>query len=209
MKATAPIQVLVERAQADIGLDYAWLDDVTTQDWQRYHDLMRRKSTPINICELAFLIQVPGSEDFSGEATMLQNGTHASSPINPVTPAINDLRAEVEDIIVGFETRLRRIKRNGDRAFGNIRTDGQTEEDNEEPEVSILPIDPEEELVEDAIPPVVIGKSQEQVLEALGHAGVNIEDGNIPSSSSSPQEEVDEIVKEAEAESASSLHEEL
>lgn len=29
-------------AQADIGLDYVWLDDVTYADWQRYHDLVRR-----------------------------------------------------------------------------------------------------------------------------------------------------------------------
>ena len=32
---------LAERAQADIGLDYAWLEDVTYADWQRYHDLIR------------------------------------------------------------------------------------------------------------------------------------------------------------------------
>lgn len=37
----ARIKQLAERAQADIGLDYAWLDDVTYHDWQRYHDLVR------------------------------------------------------------------------------------------------------------------------------------------------------------------------
>lgn len=35
---------IADRAQADIGLDYAWLDDVTYDDWQRYHDLERSKS---------------------------------------------------------------------------------------------------------------------------------------------------------------------
>ena len=40
-KATTPVKDLSEKAQADIGLDYSWLDDVTTDDWVRYHDLMR------------------------------------------------------------------------------------------------------------------------------------------------------------------------
>jgi len=35
------IKLVAEQAQADLGLDYAWLDDVTYRDWQRYHDLMR------------------------------------------------------------------------------------------------------------------------------------------------------------------------
>lgn len=26
-------------AQADLGMDYSWLGDVTYKDWQRYHDL--------------------------------------------------------------------------------------------------------------------------------------------------------------------------
>ena len=39
--SAAKIKQIAERAQADIGLDYAWLDDVTYHDWQRYHDLMR------------------------------------------------------------------------------------------------------------------------------------------------------------------------
>ncbi|KAF9650112.1 hypothetical protein BDM02DRAFT_1514412 [Thelephora ganbajun] len=40
-KATTAVAELAEKAQADIGLDYSWLDDVTTDDWVRYHDLMR------------------------------------------------------------------------------------------------------------------------------------------------------------------------
>lgn len=39
----------MDRGQADIGLDYAYLDDVTYLDWQRYHDLERSKSdTPFS-----------------------------------------------------------------------------------------------------------------------------------------------------------------
>jgi hypothetical protein len=144
---------------------------------------------------------------------MIQNGTHAFPPINPVTPAINDLRAEVEDVVIGFETRLRRIKRNGDRIFGGIspdETEGNKDDEmsDEEPEATILPVDPDEELIDEVIPPIIIGKSQEQVLEALENAG--IESGRR-ADSTNPQEDVDEIVREAEAESAAAPppHEEL
>ena len=40
-KAAKEVSDFSEKAQADIGLDYSWLDDVTTDDWVRYHDLMR------------------------------------------------------------------------------------------------------------------------------------------------------------------------
>lgn len=38
---TSEVKALADRAQADLGMDYAWLDDVTYHDWQNYHDLMR------------------------------------------------------------------------------------------------------------------------------------------------------------------------
>jgi hypothetical protein len=41
VRASSVIRDLATRAQEDIGMDYAWLDDVTYLDWQRYHDLMR------------------------------------------------------------------------------------------------------------------------------------------------------------------------
>jgi len=42
----AEVKLFADKAQADIGLDYAWLDDVTYDDWQKYHDLMRSTSFP-------------------------------------------------------------------------------------------------------------------------------------------------------------------
>lgn len=38
------IKNLASRAQEDLAMDYAWLDDVTYLDWQKYHDLMRSES---------------------------------------------------------------------------------------------------------------------------------------------------------------------
>ena len=42
-KAFSELKSLAEAAQVNLGLDYAWLDDVTYQDWQNYHDLLRSK----------------------------------------------------------------------------------------------------------------------------------------------------------------------
>lgn len=124
---------------------------------------------------------------------MTQNGTHPSPLSNPVLPSIQDLRAEVEDIIVGFETRLRRIKRNGDRVFASI------EDPQPEPEVSILPVVTEEQIVQEAVPPVLLGKSQEEVLQMLDNARIAAGTPQVPAHTASPQEDVDEIVREAES----------
>jgi hypothetical protein len=36
----AQVREVAEKAQVDLGLDYAWLDEVTYSDWQRYHSLI-------------------------------------------------------------------------------------------------------------------------------------------------------------------------
>jgi len=156
---TEEVKDLAERAQADIGLDYAWLDDVTYADWQRYHDLVRE------------------SENFTDHAQSVQNGTHPSPPINPVLSEITELQSEVQDIIMGFETRLRRIKRTGDRAFGLEVPEEEESEDDETsapdgPEVSILPIPgdhtDQKPVVGEPVP--VVGRGQREVEEALARA---------------------------------------
>lgn len=38
--STALVKQMAEQAQADLGISYVWLDDVTFQDWQQYHELM-------------------------------------------------------------------------------------------------------------------------------------------------------------------------
>ena len=40
-KTTTTVTEFAQKAQVDLGLDYSWLDDVTVEDWVRYHDLMR------------------------------------------------------------------------------------------------------------------------------------------------------------------------
>ncbi|CDO69647.1 hypothetical protein BN946_scf184851.g35 [Trametes cinnabarina] len=158
-KVVDEVKDIVDRAQADIGLDYAYLDDVTYLDWQRYHDLARK------------------GENFTAHVQSIQDGSHPSPPINPVLPAIADLQNEVEDVVAGFQTRLRRINRNGARSFGTPDEDpedaGETEPVSGDGTVSILPIE-ESALPEHTqspadvdVPPVVIGRSKEEVEAAL------------------------------------------
>ena len=130
-------------------------------------------------------------------------------------PALEDLQNEVQDVIVGFETRLRRIKRNGERAFGAALDDNDAPSDET---VSILPI--EDDAHRDAskgdspaVPPVVIGRSKDEILSALDRAA----DLEAQATSASeeknvdPEQVVESMVKEAEAETASQVvfHNEL
>ena len=38
------LRQLAEEAQADLKMDYAWLEDVTYEDWEQYNHLMKSKS---------------------------------------------------------------------------------------------------------------------------------------------------------------------
>ena len=98
---------------------------------------------------------------------MVRNGTHPESLDNPVFRALKELRVEVDDIITGFKSRLRRIQRDGERAFdaGEHEEEPSESESAEDSPVSILPI-----ASEDSIPPVTIGKSPEQIVEGLKEA---------------------------------------
>lgn len=162
------------------------------------------------------------SDNFTALANSIQNGSHPSPPINPVLTILADLQAEVQDLVLGFETRLRRVRRNGERAFSASEKQEQAPSDaHEDDQVSILPIDENE--IEDSsadvpVPPVVIGKSKEEVLQALGRLAD--EDGQSPSApepTSLPLEPevlvqslvADEPAGEISSASSSPLHEEL
>ncbi|KAG8215062.1 hypothetical protein J3R82DRAFT_8483 [Butyriboletus roseoflavus] len=146
---TAAVREVAEKGQLDLGLDYAWLEDVTYNDWQRYHAL------------------IGTSEQYAHEAASIQNGTHPQVVVaNPMSPIVEDLESEVQDVVIGFETRLRRIKRDGERAFNNYGNGVAQKE--EEKGTSVEPEAGVRGEEQGFTPPVVIGRSQEEVLEALG-----------------------------------------
>lgn len=123
-----------------------WLADVTYHDWQRYHDLVGSGC----FCTLprtsrSLVCPVLESNNFTDLAMSIQNGSHPSPPINPISDVMQELQAELQDVIAGFETRFRRIKRHGFKAFDSLPSDAIGEEEAEQaiespepPEASIL-----------------------------------------------------------------------
>jgi len=177
------VRDVADDAQADIGRDYIWLADVTYQDWQRYHDLVRK------------------SDNFTELANSIQNGSHPSPPVDPIPSAMHDLQLELQDVIAGFETRFRRIKRNGFKAFdylpGDTMDEEETEQDSEShqsPEVSILPI-PEDES--NSATPILgsefpmVGRGKVEVEEALARAGGVVDRENSREVGHSTDDETD------------------
>ena len=120
------------------------------------------------------------SDNFTQLANSIQNGSHPSPPIDPIPSAMNDLQLELQDVIASFETRFRRIKRNGFKAFDSFPEDTIDEEETEQgseshpsPEVSILPIpgdasNPTTPILKSEFP--VVGRGKEEVEEALVRA---------------------------------------
>ena len=131
------------------------------------------------------------------------------------------LQLELQDVIAGFETRFRRIKRNGFRTFDSLSEDTMNEEENEQvfeshqsPEVSILPI-PEDEsrpatpIFGSDLP--VVGRGKEEVEEAFARAKVGM-DGEHLQDSADDETNAGEpglVTPAAVPPSVSQLHEEL
>lgn len=85
--------------------------------------------------------------------------------------AFEDIRSEVQDITLGFETRMRRIKREGERAFAQDRA--EPEQPAPEPEVSILPVTDggqKEDKAFQKVADALLGRSEEEVVAALNRA---------------------------------------
>jgi hypothetical protein len=140
----------------------------------------------------------------------IQNGTHPSPPINPVQDVLQELETEVQDIVMGFETRLRQLRRAGARVFGQMAPDSDDEEAEEEgvdaeeeallrhPDMAhILPV-PGDEAHPDAVPAAdvpLVGRGKGEVEEAFRRAEAVL----------SPESRLAaamEIAAEAEAEAA-------
>jgi hypothetical protein len=146
------------------------------------------------------------AERFQEQASAIQAGTHESSPADPFLFRLEDLHADLQDLIVGFSSRVNLLGQQAREAFTpppppEVETPPPAEPDvpvpvesespapveaapepkvsaptepapveSTEPEVSILPIVPVEDVATDFDPAqVVIGKSPEQVVQAMGN----------------------------------------
>ncbi|KAJ7230493.1 hypothetical protein GGX14DRAFT_410949 [Mycena pura] len=137
------------QAQGDVGLDLSWLSDVTYADWQVYHDLARI------------------GEKFQAEASEIQGGTHKHPPVDPFLARLKQMETEFTEGVNVFIGRLNDLKQQARTAFANTAEVPPAAEP--APEVSILPVeDSPAPGMEDFDPgQVVIGKTAEQVAEAL------------------------------------------
>lgn len=175
LDSVAKVKALAERAQADIGIDYAWLDDVTYSDWQRYHDLMR------------------SYEKYDSDARTIANGTHPLSPEDPLISAMSDTQHDAMIIIEGFQVRVRDLKliahdiysevdRKAAAAAKDVNAPdvsalpvGEPSQIADQlppaPQVSILPIDPNpQEPSVESVGDIFVGRGAEEVKEAVARA---------------------------------------
>jgi hypothetical protein len=134
---------------------------------------------------------------------------------------MHDLQLELQDVIAGFETRFRRIKRNGFRTFDSLSGDTMDEEENEQvleshqpPEVSILPIP--EDVSNPTTPTLgsefpVVGRGKAEVEEAFARAEAVMDGEHLQDSADDETNGVAPglVTPTAVPPSASSLHEEL
>ncbi|KAL1710836.1 hypothetical protein EV121DRAFT_191811, partial [Schizophyllum commune] len=177
LDSAAKVKALAERAQADLGIDYAWLDDVTYADWQRYHDLMR------------------AYEKYDSDARTIANGTHPLSPADPLVGAMSDTQDDAMTIIEGFQVRIRDLKAlardiysavdrkaaadvGADAPVSALPIGGAPSSEKPAqvaapPEVSILPIDPSPSAPApgvEGLDKIFVGRGAEEVKEAVARA---------------------------------------
>jgi hypothetical protein len=178
--------------QADVGLELSWLADVTYLDWKEYHKMMHigddfqkeaseiqagtHEHPPVD----PFIKRL---EEMQSELAELANelveridalkvqATKAfglePEPVEEPAPEPPSAEAEVD---VGAENDATEVEREPEQEAeveAEVEAHVAVEDEAKEPEVSILPVPPvsEPEVVDPA--QVIIGKSAEQVKEAI------------------------------------------
>jgi hypothetical protein len=128
-----------------------------------------------------------------------------------VRDVLEELESELDGIVDSFETRLRKLKHDGENAFSGLIDDADMTGSTPEPEFSILPVPKDEVDREDAtgdIPPVVIGRSKEEITDAFSRAGEGA--GVIPpKAGSGVSESAEKVSVEEGQETSAAGHVEL
>ena len=95
------------------------------------------------------------------------------------------MESEVENIVESFETQLQQLKRRGESALAGHTGDTDATTSVSEPTFSVLPV-PKEEIDREGatgdIPPVVIGRSKEEIVDAFNRAGEDVAGATPPRS---------------------------
>ncbi|KAG9017029.1 hypothetical protein FRB90_002038 [Tulasnella sp. 427] len=167
-KLVNEVQDLGATAQADLGLDYSWLDDVTVKDWARYHGLLNAaKELETRLHNMAF-------------------GHSEEALENALAVKLRDLQVDLETVVLRFQTRLSEAHARGLEAVKGGKTPSRDAPTNakssqetatsiaaEEPTVSILPIDDDlgrNVQDADAAEYIFLKKGEKQVEDAVRQA---------------------------------------
>lgn len=105
------MDVFADRAQTDLGMDYAWLDDVSTTDWSRYHDLKRGEPERHFKWSITEPILCPESKRFAEIFQAIYNGTHADLPENVAVKELAQVKTVLQEIKDGFEYGVAKLRR--------------------------------------------------------------------------------------------------
>jgi hypothetical protein len=97
-------------------MDYAWLDDVTVNDWTRYHDLMRSTFARFGRCSLTDIIPA-AAKRWGDTYRSVFNSTHPELLSNEVVSALETFQATLRDIGFGFDHVLGNLQRKAELIF--------------------------------------------------------------------------------------------
>ena len=111
------VEKFADDAQADLGMDYAWLDDVSVKDWTRYHDLGRsafkrgfHTSTFANILSVA-------AKRWGDIYRTVFSSEHPELSSNEVVLSLEKFQATLQEIAIGFDHVLGNLQRKAERIF--------------------------------------------------------------------------------------------
>ncbi|KAG7093542.1 hypothetical protein E1B28_007213 [Marasmius oreades] len=185
LQMSQEVKSLADNAQSDLGMDYAWLENVNWEDWQRYHDLAR---TYEYFDKIVRHMQNPEHNPmpetvpvaFVDKLQLLAHDTQEKKDVqnDELVLALDTLARELDSMALGWEWKAKEVEARGRRViYGEPETEAGSErggEDSNEEPVKILPISPapgKEEITGGDMQVPIIGKSKEQVEEAMKAAG--------------------------------------
>lgn len=110
------VEKFADDAQADLGMDYAWLDDVCVKDWTRYHDLGRSKFEGVLLLPPSNILSAAARRWGDIYRTVF-NSTHPELLSNEVVLSLEKFQATLQDIATGFDHVLGNFQRKAERIF--------------------------------------------------------------------------------------------
>jgi hypothetical protein len=141
---------LADEAQADIGMDYAWLDDVTTNDWTRYHGLKDSKYLPVYIYSHFINGLCVASKKWAEQLEAIFNSKHPDMSENVIQTELMQVETAMMRVAADLKQALDGVRARGEHFFKGEDESKTTaaKVESEEP----APSPPADTTTEDTIP---------------------------------------------------------